>query len=840
MQTVQDPSEEPKKGDEEDEESDSSKSSRRSYIDGPTDALVKQAQALTNLQTGEPLRRSQVPAAGAAAAATTKASMADKDSTEPESSKAPETQGDIAQLIQYLRQKDTEDRQEREQAEERRRIEATELRTQAENDLNRRLQDQQDASDKIKQDAEDRATKLEEQIAAIATGQGGANLGGAPQALTEAQVRSRAKLKAEAKVAAEKDNTASQRKEGGTFNSYKVKALSAPTSFKAIWNELDPSTRHDDALLALSWRTFYKGLSDHLIELAPLWARELRAIVLDVPVSKQGHNAKDAHGNPDPWAFFRDKTMREIMGDDVYNMAIWQVQQIVNVHIHERSHPGVDWKPTLYSDRFVAATVLDQFELDGTAPNEMYLSQLSSVAIRQDIHGAATAQWRAVIDWVKHEQEWRYTAQFDMLQRELLRALEQHIANTMRAAIKNDVLGVTVTNATRLAKHDTFGKATPCTAEGTAALIFLDKRFDADGPYSAIMLIYEDMKRSATGAIGDDLAAMEAHQAKLKLFFVKADGVTFDQTAFDVAYGVAQVLTTAESDDTLFADILRLIQEKNPCAASKTTLAQYMRTRKQGNRLRPAVRHEAMMLAQQQQLAQQQHAPQYGAPHTAYHIGTPLAQAHLQASYVGGAYNTPSYGASVEQAHAAAHSIDGQDEFAAAARERRLACTNCDKQAPRDPDAHEALVCPKRCRMCGYPPNSHLGPDGPLGFDGRCIRYDGWARLTGRTAPPTPTAPANTAPAGRGGGKGKGKTGFRKIGKPTTRLVKGVRQDSAMRVYDLDVELGRIATESIRYAAADAVTEESWADIEASYEATHTMREEMALMLNASVDGAQC
>ena len=58
-----------------------------------------------------------------------------------------------------------------------------------------------------------------------------------------------------------------------------------------------------------------------------------------------------------------------------------------------------------------------------------------------------------------------------------------------------------------------------------------------------------------------------------------------------------------------------------------------------------------------------------------------------------------------------------------------------------------------------------------------------------------------------------------------------------MRVYDLDVELGRIATESIKYAASADATEDTWADIEASYDATHAMREEIAHMVNSQ--GAQ-
>ena len=302
-------------------------------------------------------------------------------------------------------------------------------------------------------------------------------------------------------------------------------------------------------------------------------------------------------------------------------------------------------------------------------------------------------------------------------------------------------------------------------------------------------------------------------------------------------------------EDVLFNDLLRLIQENNACAKDKEALTLYVRGRKTAQRLRPGARHEAMMVQMQQHVQT--------PPHSAFHVGAQAYGATAQA--YGSAYvpsapppmltppTPPPSAPSLtwpevsDLAHMACMPAEQMwDEFVAAMRERRIACTNCGKMAPRDRDAHEVLDCNKDCRMCGYPPNSHLGAEGPLGYAGRCIRYDGWAKKTGRPAltPPGVVAPAQQQQRGGGKAGGKGKpSGFRKIGKPITKLAANVRHDAAMRVYDLDVELGRIATESIKYAASDSLNEDTWGDIEASYDATHAMREEIAAAVNAQ--GAQ-
>ena len=82
-------------------------------------------------------------------------------------------------------------------------------------------------------------------------------------------------------------------------------------------------------------------------------------------------------------------------------------------------------------------------------------------------------------------------------------------------------------------------------APGTAVLRMLDNRFDANGPFSAIMLLVKAGRVSPDStSLESSLQAVADYNTEVRLFFTLPDG-TLDREEMDRAKGLADVLLAA-------------------------------------------------------------------------------------------------------------------------------------------------------------------------------------------------------------------------------------------------------------------------------------------------------
>ena len=635
-----------------------------------------------------------------------------------------------------------------------------------------------------------------------------------------------------------------------------------PETFK--WDELKPSLVGDKIQRAMEWRRMYQRLVDWLHKAGPIMAREARAPITKMKFSKlkfdnldtskaPGSQKQYADGMPHTMqhrlrlAKFQSSAARDKMADHAYKMVLYTIADVCSLHAFEQQGkqagiigPAVAWTPSKYSDTITEASARAQFAL-GHGP--LFLPQ-------------STADRANKINLLAVKIGWEHTYwkdDLDRLQVEVLTVVEQSLAAALRDMLVNDDLRRTCEQLrNQQLRHTVPGL--DVTREGTAILHMLDKRFDTTGRFSAIMIIMKELKIGNTGSLDTDMAQIESYAAELKLFFMKPDGITFDQPAFDRAKGIAQVLhSIGPQDRECYKECLQLIQLNSPSAAGKEELMDYIRGRDTGLDLHTDTKHEAYMsyaksrgaiLPGQQQAAPPAHTAYAaltgpaGVPAQAFMSAPPPMQHHsayMVSGMHGGGNMSVAAGDLVYMASQPGYGAhDGSDEFAFSANVRRKACTNCDTMEGRDAQPHDPLDCPGSCRMCKDPPGRHKGPP-EVPFHLRCIRFDAWQRLTQpavrnlfdasqfRSQPRQPP-PTGGYTADRSGGKGNGGRGGRK----PTRLRQTAAEAQVMQVTEWDLELVRIDSELNKH----------WDDgdrrsnIEHSAESAYLMREELVLRLN--------
>ena len=93
-------------------------------------------------------------------------------------------------------------------------------------------------------------------------------------------------------------------------------------------------------------------------------------------------------------------------------------------------------------------------------------------------------------------------------------------------------------------------------APGTAALRVLDRRFDANGPFSAIMLLVKAGRVGADStSLESSLQAVADYDTEVRLFFTLPDG-TLDRDEMDRAKGLADVLLAVPAIEVVLFDQL--------------------------------------------------------------------------------------------------------------------------------------------------------------------------------------------------------------------------------------------------------------------------------------------
>ena len=266
-------------------------------------------------------------------------------------------------------------------------------------------------------------------------------------------------------------------------------------------------------------------------------------------------------------------------------------------------------------------------------------------------------------------------------------------------------------------------------APGTAALRVLDNRFDANGPFSAIMLLVKAGRVGADStSLESSLQAVADYDTEVRLFFTLPDG-TLDRAEMDRAKGLADVLLAVPAIEVVLFDTLTdMIANHSPMAKTAVRLRQYINDRRSSFGLRPGMKQEAYMAQTQGPMAMSaQHMPMpmyspagfvsmsgaqgYHAPqpvqqpsHAAQYAPQPMQQAHM-----------------VQQAHDMQRALQGYDfdgddfvDAFGAAQRRRVQCSNCNTyetmpEPPRDYVPHDTLDCQQKCNMCKMAAPRHLG-----------------------------------------------------------------------------------------------------------------------------------
>jgi hypothetical protein len=382
----------------------------------------------------------------------------------------------------------------------------------------------------------------------------------------------------------------------------------------------------------------------------------------------------------------------------------------------------------------------------------------------------------------------------------------------------------------------------------------LDNRFDANGPFSAIMLLVKAGRVGADStSLESSLQAVADYDTEVRLFFTLPDG-TLDREEMDRAKGLADVLLAVPvTEMVLFDTLTDMIASHSPMAKTAVRLRQYINDRMSSFGLRPGMKQEAYMAQTQGPMAMSaQHMPMpmyspagfvsmsgaqgYRAPqpvqqpsHAVQYAPQPMQQAHM-----------------VQQAHDMQRALQGYDfegddfvDAFGAAQRRRVQCSNCNTyetmlDPPRGYVPHDTLDCQQKCNMCKMAAPKHLGP---ADSDRRCIRFDGWQRRLEQRPVQLPPQRQSQQQQRQGGGRSsdytqRGLTGARKTGRPS-RLREGASEAVVCRVADFDVELARMASTAISSLDDPA----KLAEIDACYDSTFHMREEHVHMANTSGAG---
>ena len=673
------------------------------------------------------------------------------------------------------------------------------------------------------------------------------------------------------------------------------------------WPTFDPSVKFDETnalyvdghVRALAWRKVWQAIKEHFEAARDGYAHAMHNTIMKVRISplEKGEAENDRHLfydgakgkgfatvnplNPDLTVNVNASAERAAHAERVHQMVVHTFTEFLNMMVFENARNAkqgndgeyVRWRPTSYSHACVVREIREAIAAGATGP-----AMAPFMDGKLPPHTDATSTHSGDYGIVQRRAKYLQLIGLDYMHVMVVKALELQLAIVLKKVLQSHKLKTTVNNQASVLHTAVPAKGLPrdydanddpttdpptmgvggaplsytFAAPGTAALRVLDRRFDANGPFSAIMLLVK------SGRVGADSTSLESslqdvadYDTEVRLFFTLPDG-TLDRAEMDRAKGLADVLLAVPAAEAVLFDTLTdMIASHSPMARTADKLRQYIIDRMSSHGLRPGMKQEAYMAQTHGPMAMSaQHAPTavyspagfvsmagaqgYGAsqpvqqsPHVVQHVPQSMQQAHM-----------------VQQAHdmqraLQEYALEGDDFVDAfgAAQRRRVQCSNCNTyenmlKPPRGYVPHDTLDCPLKCNMCEMAPPKHLGP---ADNERRCIRFDGWQRKLEQR--PAQRPPQQQQQQRQGGGRSadysqRGITGARKSGR-ASRLREGASEAVVCRLADFDVELARMASAAI--GSLDDPTK--LAEIDTCYDSTFHMREELVHMANTSGAG---
>ena len=359
------------------------------------------------------------------------------------------------------------------------------------------------------------------------------------------------------------------------------------------WPPFDPSVKFNDKdplfvdghVRALAWRKVWQAIKEHFESARDEYAHSLfnsimkiRISTLDKPKTEDAmhlfYDGANGKGNatvnpfdPDKARYINAQHERAAHADRVHRMVVRTFTEFLNMMTIERAsrakHAGelVRWRPVPYSHAEAVREIREAIDAGGG----------NSAAIpfkdgRLPAHTEADNAHHGAYGIAQRWAEYFQLLGLDSMHIMLVKALESQLAAVLKRVVQTPELKVTVANqasevhaAVPAKGLDWYGNNDSTTdaptmgvggapisytfaAPGTAALRMLDNRFDANGPFSAIMLLVKAGRVGADStSLESSLQAVADYDTEVRLFFTLPNG-TLDREEMDQAKGLADVL----------------------------------------------------------------------------------------------------------------------------------------------------------------------------------------------------------------------------------------------------------------------------------------------------------
>ena len=387
------------------------------------------------------------------------------------------------------------------------------------------------------------------------------------------------------------------------------------------FDETDP-TYVDGHVRALAWCKVWQAIKEHFEAARDEYAYFLYNAIMKVRLSpiqvkadaeKAGHLFHDAAGgkgdtiiNPLvlPKAVRVNATVeREDHANRVQRMVVDTFTEFLNMMIFEKAHDAkhneyVRWRPAPYSHMCAVREIHATIAAGGGGGVAAVVPFLDG---KIPSHTEANNAHYGLYGIAQERAAYFQLLGLDVMHVTLIKALESQLAIVLKKIARTSELKTTVNNqaseihtAVPAKGLDYDGNTDRDTdpptkgiggaklsyalaAPGTAALRVLDRRFDANGPFSAIMLLVKAGRVGADStSLESSLQAVADYDTEVRLFFTLPDG-TLDRTEMDRAKGLADVLLAVPAVKVVLFDTLTdMIAKHDAMTKDAVKLRQYI------------------------------------------------------------------------------------------------------------------------------------------------------------------------------------------------------------------------------------------------------------------------